>query len=187
MSNVNPKDLPESFVTWPMDVKSASAEAAARKYHDVTIGPDEHYLYADEPNAGDHVYHGFSNPEKKGEGFAGRTLVFELVDGGSVTLYGPFHCGPGGLLKHGIDLTCRHRTRGVIAKAYEHIPLQESKGYFGQRRYKDLVHLDEDWVIGDFNRIEDLAQELADKHGCMMYYHSESDGGSISSRKEPQE
>jgi hypothetical protein len=160
-------------------MKAGIVETYDRKYHAVEVREGEYYLYADQENAADNVYHGYTNRQQ--EGFGGRHITFELVDGGEITLKGPFHCGGGGLLKHGIDLSNKYLTFGVISKK------RERTKHFMCDEYRELVHLDGDWVLGKFHRIEELAQELANEHGCKMYFYARSQGGSTAFYKEPQQ
>ena len=177
--------LPEAFTSWPLHIKSGQGEAAKHKYHGIEISENNWWLYGDIENPADHIYHGNANPNTTSDGFGGAALPFELVDGRTITLYGPFKvaecylCGA-----TGIDLSDKHKTRGVIASekpTYD----PHGGGYFGTRTFTSLVHLDTDWVIGKFDRIKELAQKLADEHGEPMWSYVETQGGSNSFCKKP--
>ena len=145
-------ELPESFTTWPLKIKSGQHEASIRRYHAIEYKPEWLWLYADEPAAADHVYHGCSNPNHKSEGFGGSTLRFPLVDGGEIKLCGPWKGSAEAMKKDtGYDITDRYSSRGVIALSP---PKRDFNGggYFGTATYLDLIHLDIDWVIGDCPR-----------------------------------
>lgn len=176
--------LPESFTSWPMNIKSGIAEAGEHRYHCVTRG-SEHWLYADSENQGDNCYHGFSDPKRGGDGFCGRAMKFTLVDGSELTLYGPYKCAERYLHEVGVNLSDKHKTRGVVA--LDAGPYFDGGAYFHQRTYSRLLHLDTEWVLGEFERVEKIAQRLADERGEPVYCYYETQGGSTARRKFPAE
>ena len=163
---------------------SGIAEQQMHEYHawQSPTRPDIYWLWsATVVNSGDYVYTG--STEVHQEGFGGRNMEFPLVGGGSVILKGPWHAGSGGLFtatKGKIDLRDRHHTYGCIAEEREPMP---NRGHYShQQRYTKLVHKDEHWILGTFDRIEALAEELTQSWGRPFYYYSKSHGGSIAGR-----
>ena len=180
------QELPETFVSWPLHIKSGQAEAVNRRYHAIEYAPNNYWLYADEPAAADHVYVGCSDLDHKSEGFGGATLSFDLIDGSVLKLKGPWKASAKKMLRAtGVDITDRYSSRGVIAFSK---PTHDRNGggYFGTDTYTDLVHLDEDWVIGDYDRIDCLAQDIANETGRLTYFYAETQGGSHSGCREPE-
>jgi hypothetical protein len=144
---------------------SGLSEQAARRYRYVK-GQRNDWCYADVPNAGDLVY---CNGGPGSRGFAGRTLKFGLVDGGSVEFQGPWHSNPNALYKDtGVDLRDKHATWCCIGRA------RPSDGIDG------IVWMDSEVQIGPFNRpeVEERARLLAIEHDCVMFFHKETSGGS---------
>jgi len=180
------KALPEKFTTWPQHLTFAQSELTEHTFHHVVV-KGEHWLWAaDVENSADFVYAGSDRRSEAGRGMGGAACTFKLVDGGVVVLYGPFKCAPSYLkAAAGIDLSSRHYTRGVIAFAYA--MSKEGGSYFQRKDFTDLLHLDEDWTLGTFDRIEELAQEIANREGRKVYYHSQSSGGSTAAWQHPEE
>ena len=149
------------------EMVSGVAEQAKRRYRYVQ-GSKSQWCYADVPNAGDYVY---VNGGKDSEGFGGRTLKFDLVDGGSIDFQGPWHSSSNALYKDtGVDLRDKHATWCCIGGGRTH------DGITG------VVWMDPDVVIGTFDRpdAEKKAHELALQNGCVMFFYKETSGGSSS-------
>jgi len=152
-------------------MKCGSYEAEIRKYHKYQ-GKKGIWLVADQPNAGDNIY--FCNFDPKSQGFGGRTLHFNLVDGTEIDLPAPWHSNCDYLFRDAeVDIRDKHLTFVVIAKKRE---------YNGRQTiYKDIVYADSKPQIGYFNRGEQLAKQLAKQLSIMLFCYSESQGGSSSS------
>lgn len=168
--------IPEEFVTSYVGMISGQREAQRRVYHHkFTEGGKKVWLWADQPNAADNIYVGDTNPNNRSQGFGGARLHFKLVGGGEVVLTGPWHSNSSSLLvATGIDLTSQHWTFGVVALKRE------------PSRFTEIQYIDpEEGIIGKFNRIDDIAQEIANKLGQTVYYYCKSSGGSSSGPKGP--
>ncbi len=154
-----------------------SSEAESRKY--IPLITDEGYLWlvADQPNMADNVY--FCSFDPKSKGFAGRTLHFELVDGDSIDLPGPWH-GNSDSLYHdtGVDIRDTHLTFVVVAKDRVH-----DEDY--NTIYKDILYMDKEPTLGLFDRGEILAKELANRLGHMVMCYRQSTGGSSDGPVQP--
>ena len=114
-----------------------------------------------------------SNSDKNGYG--GSTIEFKMVDGSIEKIVGPWHSNPDGLFSDtGVDLRNNSWTFGCVS-CY-----RENKGYCVDGIsgiMTSIVYLDTEWTKGSFNRIEDLAKELAAKNHRDYYYYSASSGG----------
>lgn len=136
--------------------------------------PDGRWFYpanSDEPGA--YIYHDPRDP--KSQGFAGSTLTFELEDGTKVPVKGPWHSNSDALFQHtGIDLRAKHKTWGLVARVRDYIKSNNLSNYC----FKDVFHLDEQPIVGEYDRINKIAQDMANKLGETVYYYSESRGGS---------
>ena len=163
------------FVIKPMPQVCASAEAESNKYHMVRQPNGYVFLWKDGPSAADNIYCGWDDPDKREEGFGGRTLTFDLVEGGSISLHGPWHTNADHLYRATkVDLRNQYSTFVVVAKYREY--KHDENGY--QTVYKDVLHQDEGWVISDFDRGNRIALKLANKLGHEVFCYQQSSGGS---------
>lgn len=131
-------------------------------------------------NAADDIHVCIKNENKIGgfRGYGGATLQFLMEDGTVDDVNGPWHSNSDSLYRDtGIDLRDKTATFGVIGKG---------KTYEGNYTYiEDVVHKDDDWTLGSFYRIENLAQTFADNIGQRTYFYSQSTGGSHIGWKDP--
>lgn len=112
-------------------------------------------------------------------GFGGRTLTLNLDDGTTVEETGPWSSNPDALFSDtGYDVRNKVLSIGVISKK------MENTGAYS-RVMMDVVYHDEHPVPGHFKRIEELAQDFADRLGQPMYYYSETYGGSTTFHVKP--
>lgn len=150
-----------------------SHEAEVRKYYPTIDEEGAVWLIADQPNMADNIY--YCNFASESQGFAGRTLHFNLVDGEEIDLPAPWHTNSQAL-KHrcGIDITDLHLTYVVIAK---NRALDKNLNTV----YGDVVYEDKEPTLGYFKRGEHIAKELANKLNTVLYCYSESAGGSSDS------
>lgn len=173
------------FEITPQGMICGRSEAASRKYKKI-IGKSRVWYIAIQENEADNVYvapHTSENaPDYKGfRGFGGAIIPFELEDGTIDNVQGPWHSNSDALFEDtGYDIRNKYLTFGVISRAIEN---NTSNLY--SVIMKDVIYKDEKPIIGSFNRIEDLAQEIADKEGKIVYYYSQGQGGSIRSHKKP--
>jgi len=142
-----------------------SYEAEHRKYVKIIEGSTT-WLYV--PERAEFIYCQTNDRT----GFAGRTITFPLIDGGSVSLIGPWHTNAHAQFADtGVDLRDKHYTKGLIA---------------GQRlscwpyEFDDVIYYEEEPIIGTFNRIEEMCKKLVKGQGKALFYYSESFGGSTS-------
>jgi len=137
------------------------------------------WYVAIQDNPADNVYF-TKNDGKYSEGFAGRVLPFLLEDGTIDQIQGPWHSNSDSLYEDtGYDVRNKYLTQGIIAKRRKY-------DYFNGDRYTGVLHYDEEAVLGDYDRIENLAQEYANKLGVKVYYAVKTAGGGSSHMKEPQ-
>lgn len=147
---------------------SGSHKAQIRKYHKYIGKSGRIWLVADQPNEGDNIY---VSGGPNSDGFGGRTLTFTLVDGTEIKLKGPWHTNSRSLLADtDIDVTDKYLTFGVIARNLESGP-----SYMGT--LVDIVYQDKEPVIGTFDRIREMAQEMSNSRKEKLYYWSKSEGG----------
>ena len=154
------------------------SELTSRQYKKI-VGKRGNWYVAIQENAADNVYFA-SRSKERSDGFGGATLSFLLEDGTIDKVQGPWHSNSDSLFEDtGYDIRNQYFTQGIIAKT-------EVCSKMGQEEYTDVLHYDEVGVLGKFKRIEDLAQELANKHNCKVYYAVKSSGGGSKYFKEPQ-
>lgn len=109
------------------------------------------------------------------EGMGGRTCRFELEDGTHYDSIGPWMGNANDLFNQtGVDLRNRHASRLILARRVEY-PKNE---YFVRPDMLDVVHFEEDFIEGTFDRANILAQEIANKMGEKLHYFIETSGGS---------
>ena len=149
---------------------SGMAEAEARKYIPIITEDGCLWLVADQPNMADHVYYCAFDP--KSQGFGGSTLTFQLVDGDSIDLQGPWHGNADSLFEDtGIDIRDTRLTYVVIARERTHDEHWRSV-------LKDILYEDKEPTMGIFHRGEVIAKEIANGIGHPVILYSESQGGS---------
>lgn len=157
---------------------SASGDAAERKYRLYTGNAGRRWVVADQEDAAENIY---ADGGPGSRGMAGRTLTFDLVDGGSVDFIGPWKSGPDGLFKEtGVDVRNTHHTKGVVAFDIKH-----GKEWCSPSDYIDVQHFDEQPVIGAYDRVRQIAQEIANKSGRPVHYAFVSKGGGSACRLLP--
>lgn len=136
------------------------------KYEDVSGGV---WLVADQPNAGDNIY--FLDDCPNSQGFGGATLTFQLVDGTKIALRGPWHSNSNSLYKHtGVD---------VRDKIFTFVVISEDADY---RTAKNVLYMDNSenkYVLGSYNRGEEIAKKWANKLSKPVFVYAKSLGGSI--------
>ena len=112
-------------------------------------------------------------------GFAGRELSFKLEDDSVLKLQGPWHSNGDSLfINTGVDIRDKFYTYGFI--------YLDAKCEDGKQHYKDVLYFDQENVLGSFQRIEDIAQEISNHFKIKVRYGSYSRGGSCHSHKEPE-
>ena len=154
-----------------------SAEAEQRVFNMYVGKSGRRWLVADQENAGENIYvEGGPNSD----GFGGRTLEFQLKDGAIISLKGPWHSNCDSLFNDtGVDVRNQYYTFGIISlgKRYTENYLSEI--------FEDVLFYDESPVLGDFNRIENLAKEFAYKLNRRVYYAQRTRGGGSSQWIDP--
>ena len=119
----------------------------------------------------EHIYCGY--PYATGSlGFGGRRITFKTIEG-EVILYGPWHTSAEDLYQEtGVDLRNQYMTRGMCAHRREY-SIQD--GYI----YYNVFHYEEESFMGSYNRIRDIAHEVAHMAKRMVFFYMESNGGTI--------
>lgn len=156
-----------------------SAEAERRTYKKLVGKSGRTWLVAVQPNEADNIY---VSGGKNSQGFTGRTLVFKLEDGSTLELQGPWHSNSTSLLADtGYDIRDKYLTFGVIGKQIRY-------GDYGLSPVTiiDVLHKDKEWVLGEFDRIQKLAQEIANDLGETICCFQKSQGGSSSGTVKPE-
>lgn len=129
--------------------------------------------------AGDNIH---VSGDKNSQGYAGTTLKFNLEDGSTLELQGPWHGNPSDLFKDtGYDIRNKHATKVIIADTVE----------YEQGEWKPILsgilYEDEDFQESVFNRGTDLAKTFANKLNKPVYYYVETGGGSHAGWQKPLE
>lgn len=138
--------------------------------------PKRLWMVADNvDNPAEHIYVGYQE-DTGSQGFAGRRLVFNLVDQNmSISLQGPWHSNAGALhASTGIDVRNTCKTFVVIG-------LDRVWGKQGGRdMIKDIVYMDEKPTLGEYTRDKTIARAIMDENPDIdkLYVYSDGCGGS---------
>lgn len=127
-------------------------------------------------NPAEHIYMGYQ--EYTGSrGFAGRTLVFNLVDQHmSISLQGPWHSNAEALYAAtGIDVRNTCKTFVVIG-----LGRSFAAGTNGRDVITDIVYMDESPKLGSYTRDKEIAQAIMKDNPDIdkLYTYSDGCGGS---------
>lgn len=154
-------------------VKSGFYEVSKRTFKKVETDKKIWYIPIQENVADDlHVFIKGDGKFGSFEGYGGATLDFLLEDGTIDKVKGPWHSNPDSLLADtGIDVRDKTLTIGAIGKyrTYE----DEGNKYY----LEDVLYEDTDWVVGNYYRIKNMAQDFANELGIKIWYHSQTSGG----------
>jgi len=160
-----------NYTIYDRPMISGIGEAESKKFKVIVGKSGKRWLYNDDVRGcGANVY---VEGVKGSPGFGGSTITFQLVEGGELQLKGPWHSNCDSLYRDtGIDLRMRHITYGVIGldRTYN----RNSQLWV----IENVIYFDSAPVEGDFNRIEQLANEKAIELGREVAYYSQSHGGS---------
>lgn len=157
-------------------MRSASAHAEARKYRMLAGKSGKRWLVAVQSAEADNVY---VEGGRNSQGFAGRTISFELESGEVVALSGPWKVSAEELLKDtAYDATDKYTSLGIIA-------LEREKDWKNGDLYQGILHKDDQSIIGRLNRIDTLAQGFADKLGRKIYFGVITYGGGTAGSRSP--
>jgi hypothetical protein len=158
-------------------MKSAFPDVGVKLYEKLPGREGKTWIIEDGRKNPEAIY--CDNPRDR-TGFGGAEFEFTLADGSVFKSKGPWKSGSEGLLEEtGVDLTKLHLTRGIVA-------LRREPGSYGQADiYFDVLHVDEVPVVGLFNRIDFLAQTLANELGREVCWSTVSNGGGCASRTSP--
>lgn len=166
----------DKLVIGRLQMSSAVGNQSVILLWDYIVGSDGEYwfwpLEYDENGAMIHCGSKLLAGRPKSEGFGGRTLDFPTKDG-VIQIQGPWHTNSDALFERtGVDLRDKHRTWGVVSLGRG----DEN----GTTVLFDLVYEDPDekGVVGIFDRISLLAQQLSDGENIPLYYYRLSSGGS---------
>jgi hypothetical protein len=161
-----------------------SAEAENHIYKKIVDDNGCVWLYpVNNDHPGDNVY--FHDPKDlKSQGFAGRVICFPLEDGTFYHAKGPWHSNSQSMKNHtNIDITDKHKTFGLVALKKDHKD-KDNYSLFGT--FDDIIYQDDQPQIGEYSRIQKLAQSLANELGIDVYYYTESLGGGSSGPVHPE-
>jgi len=154
------------------------AVAESRKYF-VIEANGRTWLYSDDENAGDFIY--VSAHEKENQpgyggfrGFGGRVITFDIVNGETIQLEGPWHTNSQSLYEAtGLDLRKKHLSFVVIGEKFD----KSSDPLCPWIR--EVIHIDQEPVVGEFNRGSILAREIANELNISVALYAKSQGGSL--------
>ena len=135
------------------------------------IGKDGRtWLVGNTHNAADHIY---ADGGKGSEGFGGRTLEFDIDDGSTLSLIGPWKSNSDHLFAEtGHDVRHLHLSMGIISLHQE--PFNYHTGF-----YINVLHRDHGFEIGPFDRIEQLALGYAAAYRHPTYFAVRTLGGGM--------
>ena len=180
------KVLMKEYIIQRRPMTSGQGEAVVHKYNQYTGKSGCIWLVSDQPNYGDQILvtnnpENTTSKEQGFEGFGGATMQIPLVDGGVFELHGGWHSNSDALFQDtGIDARDKHYTRVIVAMGRKSDNLYNTI-------FTDVIHYEDDYVLGFFERSKEIAQKLADELGQMVYCYSESQGGSSCGGVKPSE
>lgn len=149
-----------------------SAEAESKRYNLYKGRSGRRWLVADQLNAADNIY---VEGGPGSEGFGGRELSFLLVNGSTLRLRGPWHTNDDALYRDtGVDVRNRHLTIGAIG--LRRVGSKELK-FWDPISVADVIYQDEDWTLGEFDRIKKYAKEISKNSLKELFYAVVSQGG----------
>jgi hypothetical protein len=159
------------------------AEDSCRKYFlYIEEGGRRWVVSATDENCAEYIY---VDGGKGSQGFGGARLRFQLAPCGYVEFEGPWHSNSDSFFKAtGIDVRDKYRTWGIVARRRTFVK-NENMGSTMPYILEDILHFDPMPVLGRFNRVRDIAQELADKLDETIYYFDSSRGGSSCGPMDP--
>ena len=154
---------------------SGQHDAVIRVYKKIPSKKEGYfYFVANQENEADNIYCGYEADKghPHSDGMGGATMEVECVDGSVVKIQGPWHTNPGDLLVNtGYDCRDKSFTRGIIAR--ERTLVKGSWEY----DYDKVIHYDEKATLGEYSRIEKMAQAHTDATGEVVFYAFVSRGG----------
>jgi hypothetical protein len=157
----------------------AQSDVFERKFKKI-IGKRGIWYVALQENEADNVYF-TANDGKYSNGFSGAEITFELEDGAQDQIQGPWHSNSDALFNDtGYDIRNKCYTQGIIAKQIIH-------NYYKGDLFREILHYDKKAVLGEYHRIENLAQKFANELNCKVYFSFISSGGGSSFHKLPEE
>lgn len=159
--------------------KSSRGQIEERKFKMIVGKSGDRWFVGTQQASADDIY---VEGGKNSQGMAGATCPFLLEDGETINIQGPWKTSADALFKDtGYDARDRYTTRGIVALRKEH-----AKKFYDPDLFFDVLHFDEDFIIGDFNRIKNIAQKFSNDLGKNVYYSYVSDGGGCGSWADPQ-
>lgn len=174
----------------PYKMICGSTDAEKRRYKKLIGKSGRTWLVSIQDDAAGNVYVS-ANPKEntpgyKGfQGFGGRTLHFVLEDETKLDLTGPWHSNASALFEDtNYDVRDKHLTFGVVGLGRE---WKTERGCCGPVTITNVIYKDSDWIIGEYNRINKIAQELANKLNKTVIKFVKSHGGSSCGPVEPEE
>jgi len=155
---------------------SGQGEAMANKYHMHVGQSGKAWFVADRENCADHIYcTAYADWDKTGKGFAGAHLPLILVDDTQFILKGGWHTNSDALYADtGVDVFDRYLTFGAVGLS-RLVWSPENPEY--DMGIDQVIYADEEPKMGSFNRIKDIAQQLANEIERKVYYSVKSNGG----------
>lgn len=162
-----------------MDIKGGNLYTKSARPH---AGSDEPYKMVKSKSGRAYFYRdvkfGAGNIYADGgpgsQGMGGSTCRFHLEDGTHYDSIGPWMTNANDLFREtGVDLRNKHASRLILARKTEY-----PKGQYCDRPDMiDVVHFEEEFIEGPFDRANILAQEIANKMGEKLFYFIETSGG----------
>ena len=106
-------------------------------------------------------------------GYGGREIPFKLEDGTIKIIKGPWHTNSETLYNDiKLDIRNKHLTIGCLF-------LDRCKSILNN--FTNVIYVDEEPVIGDYDRIKNMAIEYSKKYKQTIYYYMKSATGGIES------
>jgi len=151
---------------------ASSGEVADRVFKKLVGKSGKIWMVAMQDNPADNIY---VSGGKHSQGMAGRTLEFKHADGSATNIQGPWHTNADALFRD-TDYDVRHMclTFGCIGLSREY-----GKGPgLGPVTIHDVLHVDACWTLGEYERIDKIAQAIANERGVTVVRFIKSKGGS---------
>lgn len=171
MTKVSGGNLEErTNMDWtPKALRLKAIDTSGEVFNKITGKSGNVWYYADNDAGADSIY--VSTPDKNGMG--GRGLNFILRDGRFDTVVGVWKSNCDSLLDDtGVDLRKCHKTFVVISRYFRHER--------GRDTFKEVIYMDDEPIVGHFDRGLILAQAFSDELQRTIYYYSQTSGGANS-------
>lgn len=159
---------------------SAQGEAQDRKYARY-LGKSGRMWFVYDNNPSHVLVTAYSDYDRAGEGFGGRTLHVQLEEGyeyegeSTFLLRGGWHANSEAMFEDtGVDIRDRYMTTVNVS-----LDTGSSGPPYYDRWMERFVHREDDPVMGSYDRDKEIGQTMADRYGVPVFVSKQSHGGGV--------